>query len=173
MTLTKLASCMVVAGVMSAVSVQVNAAPNPNKAAVKCRNAIGRSVLLLAKTGLKSIASCHKARNKNGSDRDCNVLDPETNVTSPYGRAFARAQIVIGTACGTDGNPIPALFPNQDITGVLLPTVTELLERTASRLQGAPIFTGAPDVKTKRKCHAAIGAASPAVMVGILKSALR
>src|SRR6185503_3470563 len=124
-------------------------------------------------TGLKSIAACHKARDKSGADRDCNALDPETNVGSAYGRAFARAQIVIGSACGTDGNPIPALFPGQDITGVLLPTVTELLERTATRLQGAPVFTGDPDIKAKRKCHGAIGAAPPAVMVGILKTAVK
>lgn len=148
------------------------AAPNPAKAQIKCRGVIAKNVSALVKAGLNTIAACHKARNKGKADRDCNVLEPG-NVSTAYGRAANRATAVINNAC-KPGNPVLDDYPGADVAGSVFPAVTRLLERDAQDLQGLPSFTGdKAEVKSKSKCHKAIGAGESSVILGIVKTSTK
>jgi cysteine-rich repeat protein len=132
---------------------KLEAAPDPLKLSRKCRKAIGKSATKLAVTGLKQIDKCHKQRDKTQSDTDCNSLAGNTI----FGRQGAVFEAKINAACKPD-DPVEANYPDGDIPGSVVPSVTAAVEDSGSEVQGLPSFTGDPSqVKALSKCHGAIG----------------
>lgn len=141
------------------------------RAELKCRNAIVGNVTGIVKGGLKTIATCHKARNRGGAQGDCNALD--RNITgTPFSQAVNRAEALVANACRGAGSVLQN-YPERDVTGSVFPAVERLLEQAGGDLQGAPNFVGAPDVKARSKCHNAIGAGEKAVVLEALKSSTK
>src|SRR5262249_2121395 len=128
------------------------AARNPAKASVRCRKAIGQSIVRLVTAGLKTIQTCHARRLKGRASGDCNALSGDAG---SYGAARARAVAVIGNAC--KGSPVLENYPPGALTASSSPVYMEierLLEESGEQLQGSPTFDGdKASIKQHTKCH--------------------
>jgi cysteine-rich repeat protein len=146
----------------------VLAAKNPNKAAIKCRKIIGKSVSKLAVAGMKTIAACQARHDHGQSTGDCNSLAGAQSYTFANNRAAA----AIRAACnGVESvrSLYPGTFPDD-----MLGQVRSALEGSGQALEGSPSFTGdKSQVKAETKCHKAVGKSSTAVVGGVVKGGTR
>jgi cysteine-rich repeat protein len=162
-----------------------SAAEDPTKGARSCRRAIAKSVIELARVGLRRIERCHKRRNKRQgsagrSPGDCNSV--LANVSTEYGRTENLVRGRIGFFCGED--PILDNYPdskgcraNQNpacaVFDSVLPRTKASLEEGARATLGEPSFSGdAQALQAFRRCHASIAKERTAVVLDVLERAV-
>lgn len=147
-----------------------------DKAELKCRSSVSKSLSKAIQIGQKTIALCHKDRAKAGGTADCNVLD-SVNADSKGKFDKAKQKIVssIQTAC-TDANigldvlteyiscPEPCtttlgldnpLSTYAELGQCLACVATEVAQEFGNETQGLP--SSVPLSKEDQTCHAAIG----------------
>jgi cysteine-rich repeat protein len=142
-----------------------------DKAAARCRRAITKGVLAVAKGAFGTIKRCHAQRLKRKGPGDCNALAAAAGFNQARQRALAR----INLGCRKDkkvvanynGAPnVKTAFEN-----AVFPAIQRELEQTAGALQTAPSVQG--DVKALRKCHGSLGAGWGGVVTGTLQAAFK
>jgi cysteine-rich repeat protein len=149
------------------------AARNPLKASIRCRKAIGQSVLQAVTAGLKAIQRCHVQRLKGRPTGDCNSLSG-----AAFSQAKARAQARMNLAC-KEGDPVLANYggalPSAAFQNRIFAVIQQELEESGAELQDSPTFTDGDkkSQKVRRKCHGMLGTGRTAVVQSVLKSATK
>jgi cysteine-rich repeat protein len=142
-------------------------AAKKDKAAIKCRNGIGKAVLAVAKSAFGTINRCHAQRLIGRGSGDCNSLEG-----GAFSQARARALARLNLACRND-KTVVANYNGAASVGVafdqsIFPAVQRELEQTAGALQTAPSVQG--NAKALKKCHGSLGTGWGGVVVGTLQS---
>jgi cysteine-rich repeat protein len=135
------------------------AAPNPAKAAIKCRKALAKQGMALVVGAMKRLDACHARRDRTGSGPDCNAVD-----LSPQRARLASAR---ARACA-GANDVLANYANGDPATAITQAAGEALAASGRELQGSPALGGD---EAKRRCHGAIGKARSGIVTGVLKGA--
>lgn len=148
---------------------------NPQKASIRCRKVIGKSILQVVTAGLKTIQRCHVQRLNGRSTGDCNSLSGAQ--AGAFSRAVARAGARMNVACKA-GDPVLANYGNAPTAGAvvdrILPAIQRELEKSGAELQDSPTFDGdRKSVKARRKCHGMLGTGRTMVIQSVLKSATK
>ena len=159
-----------------------SAAKDPTKRSHSCRRAISKSVVELARIGLKRSERCHKRRNKGQGPGDCNTII--ANISTEYGRLENLVKGRISFFCGED--PVLGNYPRDPercpedqaptcaVFDSVLPRTKESLEHSAQSTQGLPSFSGdAKEVAALQDCHASIGRERTAAVLDVLEQAIK
>jgi cysteine-rich repeat protein len=126
------------------------------KASLKCRAAIAAQAKVVIARGLASLDGCHARRDKGKFSGDCNAF----SLAKLQGK-FAKA---VTRAC-KGGEPALKNYLNGDPSREVIDAVQTALAASGAAVQGDPDLGR---VKTKVKCHAAVGRGRSTVVKAIV-----
>lgn len=147
-----------------------------DSAELKCRSTIAKTFSKAISTGQKTVAGCHKGRDKAGGTADCNILDlanadtkgkfdkAKTKLTDGVAKACTGAGIdndvldeytSCPEPCGTDLALPNPLSSYADLGTCLACVAGEIAQDFGAASQGLP--GGVPLSSDDSKCHGAIG----------------
>jgi cysteine-rich repeat protein len=171
-TLRDLAGVLVMAAALLAPRGAMAAGDPIVKAAIKCRGAIGSKLASLAKTELKTIDGCHKARNKAKLPVDfaCNEL-AAADVGGKAAAAELKADAAADKGCGAPDPDHPVLrnYPPDGDVAKVFDVVQDAIEASSAALLGTPGLQGTKPEKEAIKCHGTLAKARSGVVNEVLK----